>query len=147
MNTEVLDGKIILIPDNTSCYIVAHHPNKSWGYNIGIIKEVPALFGWDEVERLGPYTGNDPELFYSLVPVDSYEDYKEANDTFIEKVQAAEEPESVKKPAKIEPTIIPFDTDPTDNNVTPNVPRPNRLPKLVSDREVPLYTYKQPNKR
>ena len=35
LNAEVLDGRLELLPNNEHVYIVAHHPNKQWSYNIG----------------------------------------------------------------------------------------------------------------
>ena len=36
-NVEALDGRIEKIDNDLPCYVVAHHPNKNWSYNVGII--------------------------------------------------------------------------------------------------------------
>ena len=36
-----MDGKITMINESEECYIVAHHPNKKWKYDVGWVDRKP----------------------------------------------------------------------------------------------------------
>jgi hypothetical protein len=40
-NAEAMDGKITMINESEECYIVAHHPNKKWKYDVGWVDRKP----------------------------------------------------------------------------------------------------------
>ena len=164
-NVEALDGRIEKISDDLPCYIVAHHPNKNWSYNVGIIKRVTALEGYKEVERLGRKKDDDkPSLYYELIPAEHYNTYLSKND-FSTEIQVEQEPVEEKKviksnpkPVVIEIPKLPqpdeIELEPLDISIKPEKKITSTetaewtdTPKLVGESQKPLYTYKKPGSK
>ena len=75
-NAEALDGRLTLIPDDAPSYIIAHHPNKTWTYDIGVVDQKTAAAGYEDVIKLGIKRGDGPKLYYALILVSEYVAYR-----------------------------------------------------------------------
>ena len=157
-NTEYLDGILDLIEDTTKCNIVTHHPNRRFGYDIGVIKEVDAKSGWEKVNELGHFDEKQPaKIYYELVPVDKYEKYINSNKNFytIKEFKQEKEVPEEKTLALKETFDLPTKSKqqkPHNIEQVPSEPKPSPTilsndPKLVRSNEHALYKYKQPNIR
>lgn len=145
-NAEYIDGTLELLADDESCSIVAHHPNKKFGYDVGTIKKVSAKVGWEEVETLGHFNSEIPaRVYYELIP-DKYYDLYITNKAFSTS-------KSLKIPVKVDNKIVEIIKDKIElpSSETPKIsPKPltgSIGPRLVRDSQKPLYVYKSPNKK
>lgn len=145
-NAEALDGLLTLIKNDLLCYIVAHHPNKKFGYDVGILKTITAEAGWKEVSNLGMYDKDNPaKVFYALVPVDVYKDYITSEKYYTIKKFKQEgaidsEKSVIKEKYELPGPAIAESTFVKNKINTPKI-------KLVRDTESPLYTYKTPSQK
>ncbi len=170
-NVEALDGRIEKIDDNLPCYVVAHHPNKNWTYNVGIIKRATTLEGYKEIERLGRKKNDDkPSLYYELVPAEHYKNYLKKCDFEDHEMSIEQEPvpedqviKSNPKPVTIELPKIPepeddfYKEDPSTETTEvkveeaitnkPKTTEWNDSPKLVGESQVPIYKYTKPTNK
>lgn len=160
-NTEYLDGLLDLIQDDVECHIVTHHPNRRFGYDVGIIKTLSAGKGWEEVQKLGLYDSDNPsKIFYALVPIDRYEAYLSNENYYTIKEFKKEKPKKDDKPTAIKDQFdlpgLKRDKPKKEKQkppVQPTQPRSDispaasSSPRLVRDTEQALYTYKTPSQR
>jgi hypothetical protein len=159
-NAEYLDGLLDLIENEVQCYIVTHHPNRRFGYDVGIIKTVNASAGWEEVEKLGHYDPNNPaKIFYALVPVDRYKDYLSNEKYYTIKEFKQERPKRTDKPAALKEQFDLPGLNRDKSKFKPKSKPPAQVvqtdissaassgPRLVRDTEQALYTYKTPSQR
>jgi len=154
-NTEYLDGLLDLVKDDANCTIIAHHPNKKFGYDIGIIKTIEAEAGWEEVAKLGHYDAENPvKIFYELVPEELFKEYSD-NPKFTVKDIKQDTPDKNDKPTVIKDQydIPPIGTTPPSPKppTPPTPPVHNELnapgPSLVRNSEAAIYTYKTPSQK
>lgn len=75
-NAEYLDGRLDLLSDDVECYIIKHVPNIKFGYNILIDEKVNCSRGWEIIEEKTLSKPDNPRVYYELVPIDKFEEYK-----------------------------------------------------------------------
>ena len=169
-NVEALDGRIEKIDEDLPCYVVAHHPNKNWSYNVGIIRRCTAIEGYKEVERLGRQKNEDkPALYYELIPAEHYRNYLKKCDFEDHEMDVEQEPVPEKEVIKSKPKPVikelPKLPEPEDeyydepliettevdiDDAITNKPKTtewNDSPKLVGESQVPIYKYTKPSNK
>lgn len=145
-NVEYIEGSLELIPDDEICHVVTHHPNRKFGYDVGIIDTTAASTGWEKVEKLGHFNPDEPaQIYYELVPAKHYKDYITKENFYTSKkfkvVSTNLVPEQkVIKEAYELPSI-------TKSNIQKTPDLVLREPRLVRTTEKALYKYKKPNEK
>jgi hypothetical protein len=142
-NAEALDGILELIKESEECNIVTHHPNKKFGYDVGVLETVSAIDGWDKVEKLGHFNSDNPvKIFYELIPVRYYEEYINKENFYYKKFKTPTEIDSSKKEAIKEV----FDL-PSKNQTSFSSTSSSDVPRLVRGTEKAIYKYKTPSQK
>ncbi|HNW88078.1 MAG TPA: hypothetical protein PKN48_00315 [Bacteroidales bacterium] len=142
-NTEALDGILELLQDSEECNIVAHHPNKKFGYDVGILETLSAINGWEKVEKLGHFDSDNPsKIFYELIPSKYYKDYVN-KENFYSKEFETPLPQDVRKTSAIKEVFdIPSKIQ---SNIAPSVN--TNTPRLVRGTEKAIYKYRSPSEK
>ncbi len=123
INTEVLNGKLTALDDDADCFIMAHTPNKKFGYDLRVSEETTTKEGSEKVDQLGrEETAAKGQPYYDIIPVNRLNDYAANPDFTLILGDADEQTDNEAKraigndqPVEIGKRVQ--ETENTDNNV------------------------------
>lgn len=91
-NAEVLNGEIIKIEDNHDCLIIAHYPNKQFGWNVAPLENIEPEKGLEKIEKLGTKDATKKgEPYYTLISSSLLNEYINSSDNLVLKTETPEE--------------------------------------------------------
>lgn len=142
-NTEVVDGKLVLLPDTTLVCILKHTPTNKFTYNVSAFDKTPVIYAKIKIKSMGAvHKQTPPVTFYTMVMPENIDKYILKNK--YNKI-------NLYTPNKITHNAVITNINPPEKKLglkTTGTDTPgDRNYSLSRTSESPTYTYKQPNLR